>query len=155
MQERDKNMTQAPTTVEYTKIKRLVEETEPEELSAAFAAAYGGYDTGLQHVFDLYRQTFDPELAEGETGRFLFVLDTPEGDKSYLLAVNEGVLQIDAGPADDATCTIKLGLGDFLRLSCGQTNGAMLAMTGKLETEGDVMAAMSLGEWFVIPESVD
>jgi putative sterol carrier protein len=155
MQERDKDMTQASPTVEYSKIKQLVEDTEPEELSEAFAAAYGGYDTGLQQVFDLYQQTFDAELAEGESGRFLFVLDTPEGGKPYLLTVNDGVLQIDAGPADDITCTIKLDLADFLRMSCGQTNGAMLAMTGKLETEGDVMAAMNLGEWFVIPESAD
>lgn len=148
-------MTQTSTTVEYTKLKRLVDETEPEELSVAFAAAYGGYDSGLKQVFDLYQQTFDAELAEGESGRFLFVLATPEGDRPYLLTVDDGVLQIDAGSADSPTCTIKLDLVDFLRLSCGLTNGAMLAMTGKLETEGDVMSAMNLGEWFIIPEPVD
>ena len=148
-------MTQTSTAAEYTKFKQLVDETDAEELSAAFAAAYGGYDTGLEQVFDLYRQTFDAELAEGESGRFLFVLATPEGDKSFLLTVDDGALHIDAGPAESPTCTIKIDLADFLRLSCGRTNGAMLAMTGKLETEGDVLSAMNLGEWFVIPESAD
>jgi hypothetical protein len=40
-------------------------------------------------------------------------------------------------------------------MSCGQTSGGMLAMTGKLEIEGDVMASMNLADWFVIPETDD
>ena len=147
-------MTETTTASAFNKIKQLVEDTEPDALPQTVAAEYGGYDGAVSHLFDLYQQTFDPERADGESGDFLFTLDTPEGDKVYLLSVADGVCRVDQGSgAGDPTVAIKMGLSDFLRMSCGETNGAMLAMTGKLEVEGDVMAGMNLADWFVIPES--
>jgi putative sterol carrier protein len=148
-------VTENITASEFEKIKRLVDETDPEELSAAVAAQYGGYGPALHQVFGLYQQTFDPERAEDESGTFQFVVGTPEGKVSYLITVAEGACRVEAGAATDPTVSIHVDLADFLRMSCGQTNGAMLAMTGKLECDGDVMAAMNLADWFVMPESDD
>ena len=148
-------MTELTTATAFQRLKGLVDDTDPEELAATIAAEYGGYDGAVSHLFDLYQQTFDPERAEGESGDFQFTLVTPEGNKTYLLSVDDGTCKVEAGPGTSPTVVIKMDLGDFLRMSCGQTNGAMLAMTGKLECEGDVMAAMNLADWFVIPESED
>jgi putative sterol carrier protein len=148
-------MTDTATEAAYRKIKQIVDETEPDELPATVAAEYGGYDGAAGHLFELYQQMFDPERADGESAMFQFTLTTPEGEKTYLLTVEGGACRVDAKPGDDPTVVIKLSLADFLRMSCGQTNGAMLAMTGGLEVEGDVMAAMSLADWFVTPETDD
>jgi putative sterol carrier protein len=63
------------------------------------------------------------------------------------------VTDLAAGPVDDSTCTIRLDLADFLRMSTCETNGAMLAMSGKLEVAGDLIASMDLADWFVLPEA--
>lgn len=146
-------MTELATAAAFRKIKQIVDETDPDELPAAAAAEYGGYDSAASHLFDLYRQMFAPERADGESAKFQFTLSTPEGDKTYVLTVDDGTCTVDAHAGDDPTVSIKLSLADFLRMSCGQTNGAMLAMTGNLEVDGDVMAAMSLADWFVTPET--
>jgi putative sterol carrier protein len=143
-------------TAAYFKIKNIVDDTEPEELPAVVAAEYGGYDRAVSHLFDLYQQTFVPERAVGESGEFQFTLVTPEGDKIYVLSVADGTCRVEPGAAaTEPTCAVRIGMADFLRMSCGQTNGAMLAMTGKLEVEGDVIASMNLADWFVIPETDD
>ena len=143
------------TAAAFAKIKQIVDDTDPDELPAVVAAQYGGYNGAASHLFDLYQQMFDPERADGESAKFQFMLSTPEGEKTYLITVDDGKCTVDARPGDDPTVVIKLSLADFLRMSCGQTNGAMLAMTGNLEVEGDVMAAMSLADWFVTPETDD
>ncbi len=139
--------------VDFDKMKSLVESTDPDELPAVVAAEYGGYRAVADTMFDLYRRAFDPERAGKSSGDFQFTLITPEGDLSYLLSVANGACSVRAGTADEPTVAIRLTLADFLRMSCGETNGAMLAMTGRLEVTGDVLASMSLSDWFVMPES--
>jgi SCP-2 sterol transfer family len=137
----------------FTRMRSIVESTEPDELPSAVAAEYGGYEAAVEQTFDLYRLAFDPERADDAAGDFQFTLITPDGDLSYLLSVAAGVCTAGPGTAEDPTVAIRLTLADFLRMSCGETNGAMLAMTGRLEVTGDVLASMSLSDWFVMPDA--
>jgi putative sterol carrier protein len=138
---------------DFSRMKNLVEDNQPDELPAVVAAEYGGYTAVADAMFDLYQRAFDPERAGDAAGEFQFTLITPDGDLAYLLSVADGACAVRPGTAQDPTVGIRLTLADFLRMSCGETNGAMLAMSGKLEVTGDVLASMNLSDWFVMPES--
>jgi putative sterol carrier protein len=74
--------------------------------------------------------------VEDAAGRFEFALRTPDGERSYVVAIAAGNCEISRGPVDDTTCTIRLDLADFLRMSTGETNGAILAMSASLRSPG-------------------
>lgn len=136
----------------YRTIKELIDTTAPDNVPDAVARQYGGVEAALDHVFDLYRQSFAPERAGGAGGRFQFDVVTPEGEQVYVLTIQDGKCEVGRDSDADPTVTIRLGLADFLRMSTGNTNGAMLAMSGKLEVTGDMMASMNLADWFVMPD---
>lgn len=138
--------------VDFGTIKELIDTRAPEDVPDAVARQYGGVDAALDHVFDMYRQSFAPERAAGAGGRFQFDVLTSEGERVYVLTIQDGKCEVGRGPDADPTVTIRLGLADFLRMSTGNTNGAMLAMSGKLEVTGDLMASMNLADWFVMPD---
>ena len=51
-----------------------------------------------------------------------------------------------AGEYDDADCTITMESSDFIDLYNGDAQGMMLAMSGKLEIDGNMGLALQLGE---------
>lgn len=135
----------------YQSLRELVGGTQPEALADTAIARFGGLDPTLDHVFDLYRQTFDPTRAAGESGTFRFDVSAGEEARSYLLTVEAGTCSVTRTSNAAATVTIAVSLGDFLRMSVGETNGAVLAMSGRLTMTGDLVAAMNLADWFVAP----
>ena len=66
---------------------------------------------------------------------------------------DDGVIHIDgtASPTsitndnDDADCTVKISMDDFVKLAEGSLNPQMAFMMGKLRVEGDMSLALQLG----------
>lgn len=135
----------------FDQYKKLVEETPPDDLAAALAARPGGVDGTLDEVFDLYQQSFEPANAEGAAGTFQFDITNDDRTRPYFVAVADGACRTGRGAVEDATATIRLSLVDFLHMTLGATSGAVLAMGGRLEVEGDVFASMTFSEWFSPP----
>lgn len=52
----------------------------------------------------------------------------------------------ESGEHQDADCTFTMESSDFVDLYKGEAQGVMLAMTGKLEIEGNMGLALQLGE---------
>lgn len=136
---------------DYGTVKELVDSTAPEDIPGAVTRHYGGVDAALDHVFDLYRRSFAPEQADGAAGKFQFNVITPDGERVYVLTIRDGTCEVAKGPDAEPTCAIRLEMTDFLRMTTNNTNGAMLAMSGKLEVTGDIMASMNLASWFIEP----
>ncbi|MCW6009969.1 SCP2 sterol-binding domain-containing protein [Micromonospora sp. CPCC 205371] len=126
-------------TVDSTPAKKLTETLIGQGLTSAEI---------LEAMFAMYRESFSAERARGEHGKFEFCISTPDGPISYALTVDDGTCAIGPGTSPDATSVISMSLSDFLRLSLGKANGAMLAMTGRIKVKGDTVAAMSIRDWF-------
>jgi putative sterol carrier protein len=135
----------------FEKLRSLCDQVPLDDLAQAVACDEGGVDEALEVVFDVYKSSFDPQNAEGVRADFLFEIETPEGTKPYSLSIQEATCAVAPVKIDDPTATIRVGLADFLHMSLGKTNGAVLAMAGRLEVGGDVIAAISFGEWFNPP----
>jgi len=137
--------------VGFEVVRRMIDETPLDQLTATAAAQDGGMDGVLDAVFEVYRTSFSPERAEDANESFVFDITTPDGARPYFLSVHDGQCEVGRGTLGDPSATIKLDFGDFLQMSLGKTNGGVLAMSGRLEVSGDVFAAISFGEWFTPP----
>lgn len=133
----------------YEEIAKLIDTAAPEELPGLLQEREGGIDGALETVFEMYERSFIPERAESVRADVQFDLDTPDGTKSYVMSVADGVCRVIPGPAEEATATLALDMTDFLHMTTGRSNGAILAMTGRIRVGGDMMTAMALKEWFV------
>lgn len=68
------------------------------------------------------------------------------GDEPGMWFVDLKAGKAGAGTHDDADCTVSMESSDFIDLYNGDTQGAMLFMSGKLQIEGDMGLALKLGE---------
>lgn len=133
----------------YEEIAKLIDTAAPEELPGLLQEREGGIDGALEAVFGMYERSFVPERAEGVRADVRFDLDTPDGARSYVMSVADGVCRVAPGPIDGPTATLALDMTDFLHMTTGRSNGAILAMTGRIRVGGDMMTAMALKDWFV------
>lgn len=136
------------TQLQYASIAELTAQTEPSELGDALEKLDGGAEAVSAAIFQHYRDSFVPARSEGEAGIIQFVVKAAGGTVPYVIDVNDGSCDIHRGEAAEPTATITLSLADLVQMTTGQVNGAVLAMTGRLEVGGDAGTAMNLKEWF-------
>ena len=107
-----------------------------------------GLDTSLDRIFDGMQDAFLPEKAAGKKAVVQWDVDTPEGVRSYQVAVADGACSTSRGIDSAPAVTLGLALPDFLRIITGKTNGTQAFMQGKLKIKGDLMLAQMQQTWF-------
>jgi alkanesulfonate monooxygenase SsuD/methylene tetrahydromethanopterin reductase-like flavin-dependent oxidoreductase (luciferase family)/putative sterol carrier protein len=113
------------------------------ELDAIFSAG-----PGLAMIFRGMQEVFRPERAQDFQGRVQYVLDGRAGARSWVLDISDGQLKIEEAAVDDALVTLRLGIPTFARMIAGQLSPSAALTDGKLVVEGDLDAALRLGEMF-------
>jgi putative sterol carrier protein len=124
-----------------------------DELVSAIQGSPGGLDGFLDQVFAGMSASFSPQKAAGQQATVQYELDTPEGPRPYAMRIADGQCQVERGTAESPRVTIKMGVGDFVRLITGKLNGMQAFMTGKLKVSGDLFFAQTFQSWFERPSS--
>jgi putative sterol carrier protein len=122
-----------------------------DELVAAIQGSSGGLDGFLDQVFEGMKNSFNPQKAGGQQATVQYELTTPEGPRSYAMRIADGRCEVERGTAESPRVSIKMSVGDFLRLIAGKLNGMQAFMTGKLKVSGDVFFAQTFQSWFERP----
>jgi putative sterol carrier protein len=137
---------------DYSSLKTAVEEKSNDELVSAIQEQEGGVDGVLDKVFAGMSESFNPEKAAGQQAVVQYELSAPDGTHEYAMRIADGRCEIERGRAESPRVTIRMGLGDFLRLITGGANGMQLFMTGKLKVSGDLFFAQTYQSWFDRPQ---
>jgi putative sterol carrier protein len=122
-----------------------------DELVAAIQSSRGGIDGFLDQVFEGLKGSFDPQKAGGEQAAVQYELTAPDGTRGYVMRIADGRCEVERGMAESPRVSIKMGVGDFLRLIAGRLNGMTAFMSGKLKVGGDLFFAQTFQSWFVRP----
>jgi putative sterol carrier protein len=122
-----------------------------DELVSAIQSSPGGIDGFLDQVFEGMKSSFDPQKAGGQQATVQYELTAPDGTRSYVMRIADGRCEVERGMAESPRVSIKMGVGDFLRLIAGKLNGMQAFMTGKLKVSGDLFFAQTFQSWFVRP----
>jgi putative sterol carrier protein len=137
---------------DYSSLKNVVEEKPNEELVSAIQQQEGGVDGVLDQVFAGMAESFNPDKAAGQQAVVQFEISAPDGTHEYAMRIADGRCEVERGRAESPRVTIRMGLGDFLRMITGTANGMQLFMTGKLKVSGDLFFAQTYQSWFDRPQ---
>jgi putative sterol carrier protein len=137
---------------DYSSLKGAVEGKSNEELVTAIQQQEGGVDGVLDQVFAGMSGSFNPDKAAGQQAVVQYEIGAPDGTHEYAMRIADGRCEIDRGRAESPRVTIRIALGDFLRLITGGANGMQLFMTGKLKVSGDLFFAQTYQSWFDRPQ---
>ncbi|HEX2159342.1 MAG TPA: SCP2 sterol-binding domain-containing protein [Actinomycetes bacterium] len=137
---------------DYSSLKNVVEEKSNEELVSAIQQQEGGVDGVLGQVFAGMAESFNPDKAAGQQAVVQFEISAPDGTHEYAMRIADGRCEVERGRAESPRVTIRMGLGDFLRMITGTANGMQLFMTGKLKVSGDLFFAQTYQSWFDRPQ---
>ena len=137
---------------DYSSLKGVVEEKSNEELVSAIQQQEGGVDGVLDKVFNGMSESFNPDKAAGQQAVVQYEISAPDGVHEYAMRIADSRCGIDRGRAESPRVTIRIALGDFLRLITGGANGMQLFMTGKLKVSGDLFFAQTYQSWFDRPQ---
>ena len=66
------------------------------------------------------------------------------GDGTFLMLDASQVPNVVSNDDDEADCTLKISLDDFIAMTQGELDGTSAFMSGKLKIEGDMGIAMKL-----------
>jgi putative sterol carrier protein len=124
-----------------------------DELVAAIQGSPGGVDGFLDQVFEGMRSSFNPQKAGAQQATVQYELTHPEGTSNYTMRIADGRCEVERGVAESPRVSIKMGVGDFVRLITGKLNGMQAFMTGKLKVSGDLFFAQTFQSWFDRPSS--
>ncbi len=83
----------------------------------------------------------NPASFAGFNAVYQFDLD---GEKSYQVAIVDGVAQFYDHVEKKSDCTLQLSADNLVKLIKGDLNPTMAFMTGKLKIKGDLSLAMKL-----------
>jgi putative sterol carrier protein len=122
-----------------------------DELVTAIQGSPGGIDGFLDQVFEGMKNSFSPQKAGDQQATVQYELTTPDGSRSYAMHIADGRCEVERGTAESPRVSIKMGVGDFVRLITGKLNGMQAFMTGKLKVSGDLFFAQTFQSWFVRP----
>jgi putative sterol carrier protein len=124
-----------------------------DELVAAIQASPGGVDGFLDQVFEGMKSSFSPQKAGAQQATVQYELTHPEGTSNYTMRIADGRCEVERGIAESPRVSIKMSVGDFVRLITGKLNGMQAFMTGKLKVSGDLFFAQTFQSWFERPSS--
>jgi putative sterol carrier protein len=138
---------------DYASFRSAVEQRSNEELVGDIQRQEGGVDGVLDQVFAGMVASFNPDKAAGQQAVVQFEINAPDGPRVYAMRIADGRCEVDKGRAESPRVTIRMALGDFLRMITGAANGMQLFMTGKLKVQGDLFFAQTYQSWFDRPQT--
>jgi putative sterol carrier protein len=138
---------------DFSALSAAVEQKSNEELVAAIQQQEGGVNGVLGQVFAGMVDSFNPAKAAGQEATVQYEISAPDGTHEWAMRIAGGACQVEPGRAESPRVTIRIGLGDFLRLITGKANGMQLFMTGKLKVSGDLFFAQTYQGWFDRPQA--
>lgn len=131
-------------------ITRLIRETGDEEL-AALVADEAFREEGITAILDRFPEFAAPGRLPSLEGVVRFELSRA-GATAECHTVRFGggrVARVDAAP----DVTIRASVLSFVRLVTGQSNAALLYLSGQLGLRGDALLALAVGSVFRLPGS--
>ncbi len=136
----------------YDSLVAAVKSKPADELVADIQAS-GGVDETLDLVFAGMVEAFLPERAAGQEAVVQYEVAAPDGPHPYWMRVAGGTCTIEPGTVDGPKATMRMAMGDFLRLVTGALNPMSAVMTGKLKIAGDMFFLQTMQNWFDRPTS--
>ncbi|MFL5819146.1 MAG: LLM class flavin-dependent oxidoreductase [Solirubrobacteraceae bacterium] len=114
-----------------------------------------GSQAGLRVVFAGMARRFAPERARGFEGDIQYELTPRNGGppRQWVVSISDGRARAQPGRSTDPTVTIRMALGDFVRLVGGELEPGRALMAGQLEVDGDFSVAARIGEMFGEPSA--
>lgn len=97
-----------------------------------------------REFFDALPGRVDPAKAAGMNNSFAFEI---EGVGAWTVTVVDGAVSVAEG-AGEADCTIVASEETLLKIARGEASATTAYMTGKLEINGDMGAALKLQKLF-------
>ena len=98
-------------------------------------------------VFDKMPDQFKKDAAAGVDVVFQYVISGSNGGDWYV-TVKDQTCDVQAGKADQATCTLKMKDSDFVDMVSGKLNPMQAFTSGKLAISGDVMKSQLIEKLF-------
>lgn len=93
---------------------------------------------------------FNPEAARG-VDAVIQLNASGEGGGNYIITVNDGQADMDAGQADNPTVTINVAATDWIAITKGELDPTRAFMTGKVKLSGDIGLMMKFQRMFSRP----
>ena len=98
-------------------------------------------------IFEKMPDAFVADAAAGIDVVFQYRIGGPDGG-DWFVAVKDQTCTVTAGKAAKATCILKIGDTDFIRLITGQLPAMQAYTSGKLVIEGDIMKSQLIERLF-------
>jgi putative sterol carrier protein len=92
----------------------------------------------LQQITDGMRERVTDDTGLGAKVKFDFC------DDGVVLLDASQIPHVVSNDDEDADCTLKIAMSDFIAMTQGELDGATAFMLGKLKVEGDMGLAMKL-----------
>jgi NAD(P)-dependent dehydrogenase (short-subunit alcohol dehydrogenase family)/acyl dehydratase/putative sterol carrier protein len=112
----------------------------------AAAESARGFTT-VSAVFEAMPDAFVADAAAGVDVVFQYQI-TGEGGGDWFCAVKDGSCRVESGTHQKPTCSLKMGVGDFLDLMNGKLPAMQAYTSGKLKIEGDIMKSQLIEKLF-------
>jgi len=119
-----------------------MDESEPKPADAA-----AGSKLTVAAIFEKMPTAFVADAAAGVDVVFQYCIGGPNGG-DWIVAIKDQTCSITPGLADQATCTLKIGETDFVRLINGELPAMQAYTSGKLKIEGDIMKSQLIEKLF-------
>ena len=100
-------------------------------------------------IFERMPETFQADKAAGVEAVFQYCI-SGAGGGDWQVTIKDQQCQVAAGKADNPTCTLIIGAGDFADMIGGRLDPMQAFTSGKLKIEGDVMKSQLIGQLFKI-----
>ncbi len=110
-------------------------------------AGAGGDAAEVAAIFDKMPAAFQADKAAGVDAVFQYVIAGPGGGE-WTVTVKDGNCVVEKAKAAKATCTLKIGAADFVRMIKGELPPMQAFTSGKLSIDGDVMKSQLIGKLF-------
>ncbi len=112
----------------------------------AAAESAPGFTT-VSAVFEAMPDAFVADAAAGVDVVFQYQI-TGEGGGDWFCAVKDGSCRVESGTHQKPTCSLKMGVGDFLDFMNGKLPAMQAYTSGKLKIEGDIMKSQLIEKLF-------
>lgn len=134
---------------EVVEITALIRAMSDEELQRLIALDHFR-EEGVVAILDRFAEFADPDRLATVDGAVRFRLTRGQSpDEVHTVRFTDGAVALDQTAAPDVTITAEIG--EFVRLVTGQSNAALLYLSGQLDIDGDELLALAVGTLFTVP----